>query len=66
MHPEEDISNNVDEDFNGFLKFPIVTALVQPMDQGVIAKLERMYKKQSCAVYYWLMTMEKVLWSLTS
>ncbi|GFY31676.1 jerky protein homolog-like [Trichonephila clavipes] len=45
-HPPVDILNAIDDDFSVMYLPPNVTALVQPMDQGVIEKLKRIYKKQ--------------------
>ncbi|XP_046662996.1 jerky protein homolog-like [Homalodisca vitripennis] len=45
-HPDVEILNSIDEDFKVTYLPPNVTALLQPMDQGVIEKLKRMYKKQ--------------------
>ena len=45
-HPSIEILNAVDDDFKMVYFPPNVTALIQPMDQGVIEKLKRLYKKQ--------------------
>ena len=45
-HPPVEILNAVDHDFNVMYLPPNVTALLQPMDQGVIDKLKRIYRKQ--------------------
>ncbi|GFV92386.1 jerky-like protein [Trichonephila clavipes] len=45
MLPVE-ILNAIDDDFSVMYLPPNVTALVQPMDQGVIEKLKIIYRKQ--------------------
>ncbi|KAK0062605.1 jerky protein, partial [Biomphalaria pfeifferi] len=45
-HPPVEILNAIDDDFSVMYLPPNVTALVQPMDQGVIEKLKRIYRKQ--------------------
>lgn len=45
-HPDIDILNKIDEDFSVMFLPPNVTALLQPMDQGVIAKTKRVYRKE--------------------
>lgn len=45
-HPEVDVMNSVDQDFQVMFLPPNVTALIQPMDQGVIYKMKCMYKKE--------------------
>ena len=45
-HPPIEILNAIDIDFKVMYFPPNVTALIQPMDQGVIEKLKRLYKKQ--------------------
>ncbi|GFW72401.1 HTH CENPB-type domain-containing protein [Trichonephila clavipes] len=42
-HPPVEILNAIDDDFSVMYLPPSVTALVQPMDQGVIEKLKRIY-----------------------
>lgn len=44
-HPSEDILNKIDESFKVCFLPPNVTALLQPMDQGVIEKMKRIYRK---------------------
>ncbi|GFY31834.1 HTH CENPB-type domain-containing protein [Trichonephila clavipes] len=45
-YPPAEILNTIDDDFSVMYLPPNVTALVQPMDQGVIEKLKRIYRKQ--------------------
>ena len=45
-HPATEILNAVEENFKVVYFPPNITALIQPMDQGVIEKLKRIYKKQ--------------------
>lgn len=45
-HPSEDVLNQINKDFEVKFLPPNVTPLIQPMDQGVIEKLKRMYRKQ--------------------
>ena len=45
-HPSEDTLNEIDSCFRVMFLPPNVTALIQPMDQGVIEKLKRLYRKQ--------------------
>ena len=45
-HPSIEILNAVYDYFKVVYFPPNVTALIQPMDQGVIEKLKRLYKKQ--------------------
>ena len=45
-HPSEDTLNEIDSCFRIMFLPPNVTALIQPMDQGVIEKLKRLYRKQ--------------------
>ncbi|GFU62110.1 jerky protein homolog-like [Trichonephila clavipes] len=45
-HPPVEILNAIDDDFTLMHLPPNVTALVQLMDQGVIEKLKRIYRKQ--------------------
>lgn len=44
-HPDVELLNGIDKDFEAKYLPPNVTAIIQPMDQGVIEKLKRMYKK---------------------
>ena len=44
-HPSEEILN-IDDDFKIMFLLSNVTAILQPMNQGVIEKLKRLYKKQ--------------------
>lgn len=44
-HPAADILNEVDPNFKVIYLPPNVTALLQPMDQGVIEKFKRLYRK---------------------
>ncbi|GFY74837.1 otoferlin [Trichonephila inaurata madagascariensis] len=48
-HPCVEILNAIDDDFSVMYLLPNVTALVQPMDQGVIVKLKTIYRKRSFA-----------------
>ena len=45
-HPSEDKLNEIDSCFRVMFLPPNVTALLQPMDQGLIEKLKRLYRKQ--------------------
>lgn len=45
-HPSVEVLNPIDPNFEVKFLPPNVTALIQPMDQGVIEKLKRMYRKQ--------------------
>ncbi|GFS89118.1 HTH CENPB-type domain-containing protein [Trichonephila clavipes] len=45
-HPPVEILNAIDDNFSLMYLPPNITALVQPMDQGVIEKLKRIYRKQ--------------------
>lgn len=45
-HPSAEVLNAFDSDFVVIYLPPNVTSLIQPMDQGVIEKLKRMYRKQ--------------------
>lgn len=45
-HPEAEELNKVDKNFSVMYLPPNVTALLQPMDQGVIEKMKRVYRKQ--------------------
>ncbi|XP_044018036.1 jerky protein homolog-like [Aphidius gifuensis] len=45
-HPSADVLNSIDADFRVMYFPPNVTSLIQPMDQGVIEKFKRMYRKQ--------------------
>ncbi|GFY52218.1 HTH CENPB-type domain-containing protein [Trichonephila inaurata madagascariensis] len=45
-HPPVKILNAIDDDFSVMYLPPNVTALEQPMEQGVIEKLKRIYRKQ--------------------
>ena len=45
-HPSEDTLNEIESCFRVMFLPPNVTALIQPMDQGVIEKLKRLYRKQ--------------------
>lgn len=45
-HPSAETLNSLDPDFQVMYLPPNVTSLIQPMDQGVIEKLKRMYRKQ--------------------
>ncbi|GFX79532.1 jerky protein homolog-like [Trichonephila clavipes] len=45
-HPPVKILNAIDDDFHGMFLSSNITALVQPMDQSVIEKLKRIYRKQ--------------------
>jgi hypothetical protein len=45
-HPSVEVLNPIDEGFEVMFLPPNVTPLIQPMDQGVIVKLKRMYRKQ--------------------
>ncbi|GFW63024.1 jerky protein homolog-like [Trichonephila clavipes] len=45
-HPLVKILNAIDDDFRVMYLPPNITVLVQPMDQGVIEKLKRIYRKQ--------------------
>lgn len=45
-HPEAESLNSIDRNFSVMFLPPNVTALIQPMDQGVIEKLKMMYKKE--------------------
>lgn len=44
-HPSEDVLNSVNENFKVLFLPPNVTAILQPMDQGVIEQTKRHYKK---------------------
>ncbi|XP_043471596.1 jerky protein homolog-like [Leptopilina heterotoma] len=44
-HPSVDVLNSFDPNFVVMFLPPNVTALIQPMDQGVIEKLKRLYRK---------------------
>lgn len=45
-HPSAEILNSLDDNFKIMFPPPNVTAILQPMDQGVIEKLKKLYKKQ--------------------
>lgn len=45
-HPEVDVVNGVDKDFQVMFLPPNVTVLIQPKHQGIIYKSECMYKKE--------------------
>lgn len=45
-HPDIDRLNSIDNNFTVMFLPPNVTALLQPMDQGVIAKMKKMYRKE--------------------
>ncbi|GFY64925.1 HTH CENPB-type domain-containing protein [Trichonephila inaurata madagascariensis] len=60
-HPPVEILNAIDDDFSVMYLPPNVTVLVQPMDQGVIEKLKRMYRKQVLWILFWQKTTKKVL-----
>ncbi|GFX10629.1 jerky protein homolog-like [Trichonephila clavipes] len=45
-HPLVEILNVIDDDFSVMYLPQNITALVQPMDQGVIEKLKKIYRKQ--------------------
>lgn len=45
-HPSVEVLNPIDKGFEVMFLPPNVTPLLQPMDQGVIEKLKRMYRKQ--------------------
>lgn len=45
-HPFAEVLNSIDADFQVMYFPPNVTSLIQPMDQGVIEKFKRMYRKQ--------------------
>lgn len=45
-HSDIDTLNAINEDFSVIFLPPNVTALLQPMDQGVIAKTKRLYRKE--------------------
>ncbi|GFV41206.1 HTH CENPB-type domain-containing protein [Trichonephila clavipes] len=45
-HSPVEILNAIDDNFSVMYLPPNVTALVQPMNQGVIEKLKRIYRKQ--------------------
>lgn len=45
-HPSAEVLNSIDPDFQVMYFPPNVTSLIQPMDQGVIEKFKRMYRKQ--------------------
>jgi hypothetical protein len=45
-HPEMDTLKAVDANFKAIFLPQNVTALIQSMDQGVIGKLKKIYKKQ--------------------
>lgn len=45
-HPSVEVLNPIDEGFEVIFLPPNVTPLIQPMDQGVIEKVKRMYRKQ--------------------
>jgi len=45
-HPSAEVLNLIDPDYQVIFFPPNVTYLIQPMDQGVIEKFKRMYRKQ--------------------
>jgi len=45
-HPSAEVLNLIDPDYQVMFFPPNVTSLIQPMDQGVIEKFKRMYRKQ--------------------
>ena len=45
-HPSAEVLNLIDPDYKVMFFPPNVTSLIQPMDQGVIEKFKRMYRKQ--------------------
>ena len=45
-HPDIAVLNSIDENFIVKYLPPNVTALIQPMDQGVIEKVKRLYRKE--------------------
>lgn len=45
-HPSAEALNSLDPNFQVMYLPPNVTSLIQPMDQGVIEKLKRLYRKQ--------------------
>ena len=45
-HPPVEVLNAIHNDFKVMYFPPNVTALIQPVDQGVIEKLKTLYKKQ--------------------
>lgn len=45
-HPAEEVLNEINKNFKVIFLPPNCTALIQPMDQGVIEKLKRLYRKQ--------------------
>ena len=50
-HTDVELLNAIDEDFEVKYLPPSVTALIQPVDQGVIEKMKRMYRKMFYVVY---------------
>ncbi|XP_046629071.1 jerky protein homolog-like [Neodiprion virginianus] len=45
-HPSAEVLNSLDPDFEVRFLPPNVTSLIQPMDQGVIEKMKRLYRKE--------------------
>lgn len=45
-HPDIDQLNSIDSNFTVMFLPPNVTALLQPMGQGVIAKMTNIYRKE--------------------
>ncbi|GFX32057.1 tigger transposable element-derived protein 2 [Trichonephila clavipes] len=45
-HPPVEILNTIDDDFSVMYLPPNLTAMLQPMDQGIIEKLKRICRKQ--------------------
>ncbi|XP_015606874.2 jerky protein homolog-like, partial [Cephus cinctus] len=45
-HPSAEVLNTLDPDFELRFLLPNVTSLIQPMDQGVIETMKRLYRKQ--------------------
>lgn len=45
-HPDIDRLNSIDSNFKVIFLPPNVTALLQPVDQGVIAEMTNIYRKE--------------------
>ena len=50
-HPSEEELNTDDGSANSHFLTPNVTSLIQPMDQGVLERMKRIYRKSLLMIY---------------